>query len=102
MPFGYLCNQKLIHLGLFFPPSHKRLKQKIYYGFLFNWGVQLPRWCSGKEPACQCRGHRFWVEKIPWRRKWQPTAAFLPGKSHKQGSLAGYSPRGRKESDTTE
>ena len=52
----------------------------------------------------QCRRHRFdsWVGKIPWRRKWQPTLVFLPGKSHRQRSLAGYSPWGRKESDTTE
>ena len=33
-----------------------------------------------------------WVWKIPWRRKWQPTPVFLPGKSHGQRSLAGYSP----------
>ena len=37
-----------------------------------------------------------------WRRKWQPTPAFLPGESHGQRSLVGYSPWGRKESDTTE
>ena len=44
----------------------------------------LPRWLSGKEHACQCRRRDFnpWVRKIPWRRKWQPTAAFLPGESH--------------------
>ena len=51
----------------------------------------------------QCRGLGFnpcfW--KIPWRRKWQPTPAFLPGKSHRQRSLVGYSARGHKESDTT-
>ena len=29
-----------------------------------------------------------WVRKIPWRRKWQPTPVFLPGKSHGQRSLA--------------
>ena len=34
--------------------------------------------------------------------KWQPTSVFLPGKSHRQRSLVGYSPRGRKESYTTE
>ena len=39
---------------------------------------------------------------FPWRRKWQPTPVFLPGESHGQRNLAGYSPRGRKESDTTE
>ena len=37
----------------------------------------------------------------PWRRKWQPAPVFLPGKSHGQRSLAGYSPWGLKESDTT-
>ena len=37
-----------------------------------------------------------------WRRKWQPTPVFLPGESHGQRSLAGYSPWGGKESDTTE
>ena len=37
-----------------------------------------------------------------WRRKWQPTPVFLPGKSHGQRSLVGYSPRGRKELDITE
>ena len=40
--------------------------------------------------------------KIPWRRAWQPTPAFLPGESHGQRSLADYSPWGRKEVDTTE
>ena len=43
-----------------------------------------------------------WVGKIPWRRKWQPALVLLPGKSHGQRSLVGYSPRGRKELDTTE
>ena len=42
------------------------------------------------------------VGKIPWRRKWQPAPVFLPGKSHRQSGLAGYSPWGRKESDTTQ
>ena len=57
-----------------------------------------------KESTCQCRRHRFnpWVRKKPWRRKWQPTLVFLPGKFHEQRSLAGYSPWGCKESDRTE
>ena len=42
------------------------------------------------------------LERFPWRRKWQPTPVFLPRKSHGQRSLAGYSPQGHKESDTTE
>ena len=64
----------------------------------------LSWWFSGKEFACQCRrcGFNPWVRKIPWRRKWQPTPVLLPGKSHGWRSLAGYSPWGCKESDTTE
>ena len=42
------------------------------------------------------------VGKIPRRRKWQATAGFLPETSHGQNSLAGYSPWGHKELDTTE
>ena len=38
---------------------------------------------------------------LSWRRKWHPTPVFLPGGSHGRRSLVGYSPRGRKESDTT-
>ena len=40
--------------------------------------------------------------KIPWGRKWQPTPVLLPEKSYGQRSLAGYSPWGHKELDTTE
>ena len=43
-----------------------------------------------------------WVGKICWRRKWQSTPVLLPGKSHGQRSLIGYSPWGRKETDMTE
>ena len=58
----------------------------------------LPWWLSGKESTCQCRRHGLdpWVGRIPWRRKWLPTPVFLPGTSHGQRSLAGYSPRGHK------
>ena len=60
--------------------------------------LQLPKWLRGKESTCQCgrRGFSPWVKKVPWRRKWQPTPVSLPGASHGQRSLAGYSPRGRK------
>ena len=56
------------------------------------WGIHL-----------QCRRLKFdpWVSKISWRWKWQPPPVFLPGKSHGQMSLAGYSLWGHKESDTT-
>ena len=62
---------------------------------------------GGKEPACQCRkckrhGFDLWFRKILWRRAWLPTPVFLPGESHGQRSLVGYSPWGHKELDTTE
>ena len=64
----------------------------------------LSRWLSDKESGCQCRrlGFNPWVRKIPWRRAREPTPAFLPGEPHGQRSLAGYSPWGRKEWDTTQ
>ena len=66
--------------------------------------MDFPGGSAAKEPAHQCRRHRFnaWVRKIPWSQKWQPTPVFLPEKSHGQRSLVGYSPRGCKESNTTE
>ena len=47
----------------------------------------FPGGANGKEAACQCQGHkgrRFnpWFGKILWRKKWQPTPAFLPGEFH--------------------
>ena len=79
-------------------------KKKVFnlVSITLLWG--LPRWLRGKESACQSRRCGFdpWVEKIPWRRKWQPTPVFLPGESHRQRSLVGYSPWGHKESDRSE
>ena len=60
----------------------------------------LPRKLSGKELTCHCK--RCGRLRIPWRRKWQSTPVFLPGKSRGQRSLVGCSPWGHKESDTTE
>ena len=64
----------------------------------------VPQWLSGKESTCQGRrcGFNPWVRKIPWRRKWQSTLVFLPGKSHGERSLVGCSPRSCKELDTME
>ena len=57
----------------------------------------FPGGTSGKEPACQHRRHKRagfnpCVRKIPWRRAWQPTPAFLPAESQGQRRLVGYSP----------
>jgi len=43
----------------------------------------------------------LWIQKIPWRRKWQPTPVFLPVKSHGQRSLEGYRPWSHEASDMT-
>ena len=40
--------------------------------------------------------------QIPWNRKWQPTPVFLPGTSHGWSNLAGFSPWGCKEPNTTQ
>ena len=57
----------------------------------------FPGGSEGEASACKCGRPVFdrWVRKIPWRRKWQPTPVFLPGKSHGWRSLIGYSPRSR-------
>ena len=54
--------------------------------------------------GAQCRRPRFnpLVQKVPWRREWQPTPVFLPGKAHEQENLVVYSPRGCEESDMTQ
>ena len=74
---------------------------------LFYQAAWAFRWLSGKEPTCQCRRYKRcgfdpWLQKILWKRKWQPTPIFLPGEFHGQKSLAGYNQWDRKELDTTE
>ena len=65
---------------------------------------QVAQWLRIRCQCRRCKRCRFdpWVGKMPWRRKWHPTPIFLPGTSHAQRSLVGYSPRGCKESDATE
>ena len=63
---------------------------QIFLGFPGGSGVKN----SPANAGDTCVDHtQFdpWVEKIAWRRKWQPTPVFLPGKSHGQRSLLGYS-----------
>ena len=67
-----------------------------------TWG--FPGGSEDKESACNAGDTGLipgWG-RFPGERKWQPTLVFLPGESHGQRSLVGYSPWGRKESDTTE
>ena len=49
-----------------------------------------------------CTVYIFKKKAVFTFKKWQSTPGLLPGKSHGQRSLVGYSPWGRKESDTTE
>ena len=63
--------------------------------------AECDTWYIGKESACQCRRHRRcgfhpWSEKICWRRKWQPTPVFFPGKSYGQRRLEDYSPESQR------
>ena len=84
---------------------------------LFNWdnlckeakdflppvGVHFLGCSYSKESACSAEDlFDPWVRKILWRREWQPTPVFLSGEFPGQRSLASYSTRGHKESDTTE
>ena len=67
----------------------------------------LPWWLSGKESACNAGdlgnvGSIPRLGRSPGGGKWQPTQEFLPGESHGQRSLVGYSPWGHIELDTTE
>ena len=64
----------------------------------------FPGGSTSNKHTCQCRRHKFdpWIRKIHWRRKWQSTPVFLPGKFHGHRSLVDFSPWGHKESDKTE
>ena len=68
----------------------------------FTWCSSLVAQMVKRLPTMR----KTWVRSLgredPWRRKWQPTPVLLPGKSHGWTSVVGYSPWGRKESDTTE
>ena len=68
----------------------------------YRYLLGFPGGVSRKESACQHRKYKRCVRKIPWRRKWQPTPVFLPGKSHGQRSLVGYRPQGLREPVLTE
>ena len=94
---GVLLTQEL-NWGLLY------CKQILYQ--LSYQGSPSVQWLSVKEYACECRRHQRrgfdpWVGKIPWSGKWQPALVFLPGKFHGHSILAGYSPWGRNELDTT-
>ena len=74
-----------------------RLRREAYFRDNYTMKQEhsgLSQWLDSKEFFCQCRKCGFYqgAGKIPWRMKWQPAPIFLPGESHGQRSLAGYSP----------
>ena len=68
--------------------------------------LRLPRWLSGKEPACQCKGQKTRVQSLGLEDllEWEclPTPVFLYGKFHGRRNQAGYGAWGHKGSDTTQ
>ena len=81
-------------LGLLFKKHHLKYEEEnhdcIHVSLCKKQRRKWRKMRSGLAP------HKTWVTKIPWRRERQPTPVFLPGKSHGQRSLAGYSPGGHK------
>ena len=73
----------------------------IGYPLQYSWASLVAQTVKNL-PAMRETWVRSLGWKVPWRRAWHPTAVCLPGESSRQRSLAGYSPRGCKELDTTE
>ena len=58
----------------------------------------LPIFCLG---LLYLYSSEIWIRKIPWRRKWQLTSVFMPGKSHGLRSLVSYSPTSVRHNSVT-
>ena len=95
-PLQYYCLENPMDRGAWLATVHGVAKswtrRRDFTFTFFHVGICL-----------QCRETQVqsWVGKIPWRREWQPTPVFLPGESHGQRSLEGYSLWGCKELDVT-
>ena len=83
------------------PGFEKSTGEGIGYPLQYSWASLVAQMVKNL-PAVQ----ETWVQSLgwedPWRREWQPTPVSLPGESHGQRNLVGYSPWGRKELDATE
>ena len=97
------------NLGSFHSPPRAPGSTSLFVGIdIINNSIyhlsSFPGGTVVKNPPAKAERLRFdpWVGKILWRRKWQPAPVFLPGKFHRQRSLAGYRPWGHKELDITE
>ena len=78
------------------------VKLSLFSDYMIVYRALLMAQTIKNLPAMQETWVQSRVGKIRWRREWQPTPVFLPGEFHGQGSLVGYSPWGRRASDTTE
>ena len=107
-PLQYYCLENSMDRGAWWAAiygtakSWTRLSACTHAHTSKKWIYFFPGGSDDKESNCNAGD----LGSIPgsgrsWRRKWQPIPEFLPGKSHGQRSLAGYSPRGWKELDTT-
>ena len=74
------------------------VSQNFHLDFSIRYGtfwpiLRFPGVSDSKESPCNVgdMGLIPGLEKILWRWKWQPTPVFLPGKSHGQRNLVGYS-----------
>ena len=77
--------------SIFMWPTSYNQREMVRRSSSSPWG--LLQWLRWQRIRLQCRRPGFdpWVGKIPWRREWQPTPVFLPGKSHGQRNLEDYS-----------
>ena len=96
--------KNLRHTALTYPP---KLQQGLIAGGIQPCSlaielrlVGLPKWLSSKEYRRGEFDSLVW--KTPWRRAWQPTPVFLPGKINGQRGVVGYSPWDHKEQSMTE
>ena len=104
---GLINGSSVNHSGVWNSPGKSNevgnhsLLQGIFLTQGWNSGLLHCRRASGKTFQ-RLMSSSSWVRKIPLRRNWQPTPVLLPGESHGQRSLVGYSPWGHKEWDATE
>ena len=100
----YLKTSQLLKFEVLVNEEGHGFQILIKFKYILIDTLGFPGDASGKESTCQCRRHKRCgfnprVMKIPWKRKWQPTPVFLPGKSRGQRSLEGYSPWGSQRAD---
>ena len=106
----WLCNRVWSQAGWFLQ-FHSSFSRLLWLLEVFCISIQIVKLFNNQNSYTFLDGtwnygiitdHHFWSHKqpichqYPWRRKWQPTPVSLPGKSHRQRSLVGYSSWGRR------